>query len=59
MGIAMNSDFRDLLRLFAKHEVRYLVVGGYAAMHYSQPRVTNIRTSISGWTRHPKTPIAF
>lgn len=36
----MNSDFRDLLRLFAKHEVRYLVVGGYAAMHYSQPRVT-------------------
>lgn len=36
----MNSDFRDLLRLFAKHKVRYLIVGGYAAMHYSQPRVT-------------------
>lgn len=36
----MNSDFNDLLRLFAKHEVRYLVVGGYAAMHYSQPRLT-------------------
>lgn len=36
----MNSDFQDLLRLFAKHEVRYLVVGGYAAMHYSQPRFT-------------------
>lgn len=36
----MNSDFKDLLRLFAKHEVRYLVVGGYAAMHYSQPRFT-------------------
>lgn len=36
----MNSDFRDLLKLFAKHEVRYLVVGGYAAMHYSQPRFT-------------------
>ena len=36
----MNSDFRDLLRLFAVHEVRYLVVGGYAAMHYSQPRFT-------------------
>jgi hypothetical protein len=26
----MNSDFRDLLRLFAEHEVRYLIVGGYA-----------------------------
>ena len=36
----MNSDFKDLLRLFAKTEVRYLVVGGYAAMHYSQPRFT-------------------
>ncbi|MEO5915053.1 MAG: hypothetical protein ABIS50_12535 [Luteolibacter sp.] len=36
----MNSDFRDLLRLFAAHEVRYLIVGGYAAMHYSQPRFT-------------------
>jgi len=36
----MNSDFKDLLRLFAVHEVRYLVVGGYAAMHYSQPRFT-------------------
>lgn len=36
----MNSDFQDLLRLFAKHEVRYLVVGGYAAMLYSQPRFT-------------------
>ena len=36
----MNSDFRDLLRVFAEHEVRYLVVGGYAAMLYSQPRFT-------------------
>lgn len=36
----MNSDFQDLLRLFATHEVRYLIVGGYAAMRYSQPRFT-------------------
>ena len=36
----MNSDFRDLLQSLAKHEVRYLIVGGYAAMHYSQPRFT-------------------
>jgi hypothetical protein len=36
----MNSDFVDLLRLFAAHEVRYLIVGGYAAMRYSQPRFT-------------------
>jgi hypothetical protein len=36
----MNSDFRDLLRLCAEHEVRFLIVGGYAAIHYSQPRFT-------------------
>ena len=36
----MNSDFRDLLRLCAEHEVRFLIVGGYAAIHYSQPRLT-------------------
>lgn len=36
----MNSDFKELLQAFANHEVRYLIVGGYAAMHYSQPRFT-------------------
>ena len=33
----MNSDFKELLESFANHKVRYLVVGGCAAMHYSQP----------------------
>jgi len=36
----MNSDFRELLQCFAKHRVRYLVVGGYAVIHYAQPRYT-------------------
>jgi predicted nucleotidyltransferase len=36
----MNSDFRDLLRAFAAEEVRYLVVGGHAVIHYTQPRFT-------------------
>lgn len=36
----MNSDFKDLLRLFAKHKVRHLIVGGYAVIHYTQPRFT-------------------
>jgi len=30
----MNSEFNELLSLFAKHEVRFLVVGGYAVMKY-------------------------
>ena len=36
----MNSDFRDLLRMFAEEQVEYLVVGAYAVIHYSQPRYT-------------------
>jgi hypothetical protein len=36
----MNSDFKDLLKLFNAHKVRYLVVGGYAVMKYTEPRYT-------------------
>ena len=35
-----SSDFRELLNLFEKHDIRYLVVGGYAVMKYSEPRFT-------------------
>ena len=35
-----NSDFRELLNLFEKHKIRYLVVGAYAVMKYSEPRFT-------------------
>ena len=35
-----SSDFRELLNLFEKHNIRYLVVGGYAVMKYSEPRYT-------------------
>ncbi len=36
----MNSDFKDLLRILGECEVRYLVAGGYAVIHHSQPRYT-------------------
>lgn len=36
----MNSEFKDLLSLLAKHRVRYLIVGGYAVIHYCEPRYT-------------------
>ena len=35
-----SPDFRELLRLFAAAEVRYLIVGGYAVMRYTEPRFT-------------------
>ena len=36
----MNSDFKDLLRLFNDYKIRYLVVGGHAVMKYTEPRYT-------------------
>ena len=35
-----SPDFRELLKVFEKHKVRYLIVGGYAVMKYSEPRFT-------------------
>ncbi len=36
----MNTDFKELLKIFNQHAVKYLVVGGYAVMKYSEPRYT-------------------
>jgi predicted nucleotidyltransferase len=38
--IPLNSDFRDLLSLLNRYGVRYLIVGGYAVMLYTEPRYT-------------------
>ncbi|MBV6400190.1 MAG: hypothetical protein CNIPEHKO_00473 [Anaerolineales bacterium] len=36
----VNSDFNDLLRIFNDHNVRYMVIGGYAVVQYAEPRFT-------------------
>lgn len=36
----LNRDFRELLACFARHEVRYLVVGGWALAAHGVPRLT-------------------
>ena len=36
----VNSDYRDLLKGFNEAGVRYLIVGGYAVMAYTEPRYT-------------------
>jgi predicted nucleotidyltransferase len=38
--VKINSDFRDLLRNLDAAGVRYLIVGGYAVMVYTEPRYT-------------------
>ena len=35
-----NPDFKNLLSLLAKYKVRFLIVGGYAVMKYTEPRYT-------------------
>jgi hypothetical protein len=36
----MFDDFKELLSVFNAHNVRYLVVGGYAVSFHAQPRAT-------------------
>jgi len=38
--MAISPDFRDLLMLFAKHRVEFVIVGGYALAHHGAPRYT-------------------
>ena len=38
--IKLAADFRDFLSLCLSHEVRFMVIGGYAVVHYSRPRYT-------------------
>ncbi len=35
-----SPDFKELLSLFEKYNVQYLIVGGYAVMRYTEPRFT-------------------
>ena len=37
----MPDDFKMFLKLLKKHEVEYLLVGGYAVVYYGYPRATN------------------
>jgi len=34
------QDFEDILELFARHRVRYLIVGGLAFIYHAKPRYT-------------------
>ena len=41
MDIALPPDFKEFLKLFSDHKVRYLLVGGYAVGYHGYPRATN------------------
>jgi len=39
-NVELKPYFKDLLRLFNQHQVRFLIVGGYAVMKYTEPFYT-------------------
>lgn len=36
----ISSDYRELFKILNKHKVKYLVVGAYAVIFYTEPRYT-------------------
>ena len=36
----LNQDFKEFIQLLNKHNVRYLVIGGYAVAFHGHPRYT-------------------
>lgn len=39
-NVELKPDFKDFLRILNKHQVSYLIVGGYAVMKYLEPFYT-------------------
>lgn len=53
----MFQDCKDLLSAFNDHNVKYLIVGGYAVSFHAQPRATKdleeeIREAEASQTQH-------
>jgi hypothetical protein len=42
----LNPDFQEFLRSFVGHDVRFLIVGGYALAAHGHPRYTK---DLDGW----------
>ena len=41
MDMTLPPDFKEFLKLLNDHNVRYLLIGGYAVGYYGYPRATN------------------
>lgn len=40
MDLQLSPDFKEFLKLLSEHEVRYLLIGGYAVSYHGYPRAT-------------------
>jgi len=41
MDIVLPPDFKEFLKLLKGHNIRYLLIGGYAVGYHGYPRATN------------------
>lgn len=48
MSVSLNPDFQDFINAFNAADVDYIVVGGYAVIHYGSSRTTG---DIDIWVR--------
>jgi len=39
--MVLNKDFREFIQLLNVHNIKYLIVGGYAVTMHGYPRYTN------------------
>ncbi|MBS1808957.1 MAG: nucleotidyltransferase [Acidobacteria bacterium] len=54
----MISDFKELLSILNAKQVKYLVIGGYAVMKYTEPRFTK-DLDIWVWTDSENAKLVF
>lgn len=52
----VQQDFKELIELFNKHNVNYMIVGGYALAFHGAPRYTGVRTKPT-FSPHKFTPV--
>lgn len=38
--MALNPDYKEILKTLNEYKVRYLIIGAYATIHYTEPRYT-------------------
>ena len=51
MGNIFNDDFRDFIQALNKHDVQYMLVGGYAVILHGYRRVTG---DMDSWVNRTK-----
>ena len=54
-----SPDFKELLKIFKKHKIRYLIVGGYAVIKYSEPRFTKHLDVLRGHIKGSSLPLTL